>query len=69
MLHILCPLWTGCPLSRISTVSLGVIRQLAEEIKRLADEGLLLQEIATRQNVNIATVAKSLKYWNESHDE
>ena len=42
-------------------------QQLAEQAKLLADEGLLLQELAERLKCDIATVTKALRYWHDQH--
>ena len=41
-------------------------KQIADEVKRLYDEDMLLQEIAETLKVDVNTVTKALKYWHES---
>lgn len=41
-------------------------RQIAGEVKRMADDGLLFSEIAERQGCDRNTVTKAWAYWHES---
>jgi len=44
-----------------------VFQQIADECKRLLDEGLLIEEIATRVGRIGETVSSALRYWHEKH--
>jgi len=48
------------------TRELPLYQRIADEMKRLADEGLLLQEIAARLGVDRNTVTAAQVFWHES---